>query len=158
MKKEDIISAKLDLVDWVDSLKTITDELWFQSFREGSWGIADVIAHFISWDRFIIKNRILYLLKNEPFRKMSIDVENINRAASKYARSGILKEQLINEFISTRQHLVSLLAQIDSERFLLPLLGMESTTLEEYLVGMVEHDLKHKAQIIAFINKDKKNS
>jgi hypothetical protein len=151
LKKEEIIAAKLQIAVWADSLKSISEELWVLPFREGSWGIADVIAHFISWDRFIIENRVSYLLKNQTLPKMDIDENEINRAASQYARSGIMKGQLIDEFISTRQRLVSLLEELSSERFTLPLPGMEHTTLGEYFVSMIEHDLKHKAQIEKFI-------
>lgn len=39
MNKEDIINEKLALIDRVHSLKTISDDLWFLPFREGSWGL-----------------------------------------------------------------------------------------------------------------------
>ncbi|CAH2715314.1 hypothetical protein BACCIP111895_02498 [Neobacillus rhizosphaerae] len=157
MKKEDIIKGKLSLVEWAHSLKAIPDDLWFQPFREGSWGSADVISHFISWDHFMIENRISHLVKNEPFPKMSIDVEEINKAASTYARSGITKVQLINELISIRQRLVSLLGELDSERFDMPLPGKEHITLVEYFVGMIEHDQKHITEINSFISQNKES-
>jgi hypothetical protein len=69
MKKKDIITEKLSLADWAISLKSISDELWFKPFREGSWGIADVLAHFISWDRFIIENRVSYLFEHDQKHK-----------------------------------------------------------------------------------------
>jgi hypothetical protein len=155
MKKEEVIAAKLQIADWADSLKSISDELWFLPFREGSWGIADVVAHFISWDRFIIENRVSYLIKNQPVPKLNIDEEEINRGASNYARSGIIKDLLINEFISIRHQLVSLLERLDSERFDFPLPGMEHMTLGEYMVGMIEHDQKHQTEIEAFIRQKK---
>ncbi|MFJ5714490.1 DinB family protein [Neobacillus sp. NPDC093127] len=154
MKKEDIIKEKLALIDRLHSLKTLSDDLWFLPFREGSWGIADVISHFIAWDQFMIDNRISYLLKNEPFPQMVIDVEEINRAASSYARSGITKNQLIDEFISVRNQLLTLINQLDRERFAMPLPGKENMTLGDYFVGMIEHDEKHMVQIQSFINQN----
>lgn len=154
MNKEDIINEKLALIDRLHSLKTLSDDLWFLPFREGSWGIADVISHFIAWDQFMIDNRISYLLKNEPFPQMVIDVEEINRAASSYARSGITKNQLIDEFVSVRNQLLSLINQLDRERFAMPLPGKENMTLGDYFVGMIEHDEKHMVQIQSFINQN----
>ncbi|ETI68257.1 DinB family protein [Neobacillus vireti] len=154
MKKEDIIKEKLALIDRVHSLKALSDDLWFLPFREGSWGIADVISHFIAWDQFMIDNRISYLLKNEPFPQMAIDVEEINRSASRYARSGITKGQLIDEFITKRKQLLSLLSELDAERFARPLPGRENIILGNYFVGMIEHDEKHMVQIESFINQN----
>lgn len=152
MKKEDIMKEMLRLVEWVQTLKATPDELWFQPFREGSWATADVISHFISWDHFLIESRISYLLKNEPFPNIPVDVEEINKEASIYARSGITKEQLINELISIRHRLVTLLGDLDSERFDIPLSSKAQITLGDYMVEMVEHDQKHIAQIESFIN------
>lgn len=119
-------------------------------------GIADVISHFIAWDQFMIDNRISYLLKNEPFPQMVIDVEEINRAASSYTRSGITKSQLIDEFISVRNLLLSLLDQLDTEQFARSLPGKENMTLGDYFVGMIEHDQTHIAEIESFINQNQK--
>ncbi|MFF2448260.1 DinB family protein [Neobacillus sp. NPDC058068] len=154
MKKEDIINEKLAFIDRVHSLKALSDDLWFLPLREGSWGIADVISHFIAWDQFMIDNRISYLLKNEPFPQMAIDVEEINRSASRYARSGITKDQLIDEFISIRKQLLSLLRALDAERFARPLPGRENIILGNYFIGMIEHDQKHMVQIESFINQN----
>lgn len=128
----------------MDSLKTIPDDLWFQSFREGSWGIVDVIAHFISWDRFIIENRILYVLKNEPFSKMGIDVEDINRAASQYARSGIMKDQLIITVIARLQQIS---AEQLNNTLETPILGCK--TFGELACVTLMHEAAHMGQIQA---------
>lgn len=47
MEKERILEEKLSLIDWCQTLKCVTNDVWFDSFRKGSWGIADVISHFI---------------------------------------------------------------------------------------------------------------
>lgn len=152
MDKESIIQEKRNLVHWVLSLKNISDDLWLKPFQEGSWGTADVISHFISWDNFIIKNRISYLLRGECFSNINVDVEFINKEASKYARSGIVKDDLIDEFISVREELLNLIDKIPQEKFYQSLQGRENTTLGEYFVGMIDHDLKHRQQIDLHIN------
>lgn len=58
MKKENILEEKLNIIEWCQTLKEVPDDIWFQSFKNGSWGIADVISHFIIWDDFVMKYRI----------------------------------------------------------------------------------------------------
>jgi hypothetical protein len=147
MNKEKIIAEKLSLVDWALSLKTISTEQWLKPFRQGAWGTADVIAHFISWDKFMIENRIAFLLRDEDFPIIKVNVETINKQASDYARSGISKEELIHEFISIREQLISLLGKIPTEKFNQPFPGNGAITLSEYFAGMIDHDSKHKEQI-----------
>lgn len=147
LDKESIIQEKRNLVHWVLSLKNISNDLWLKPFREGSWGIADVISHFISWDKFIINNRVSYLLRDECFPNITVDVESINKEASKYARLGVLKDDLINEFISVREELLNLIEIIPKEKFCQPFHGRGNTTLSEYFEGLIEHDLKHREQI-----------
>ncbi|MBS4215182.1 DinB family protein [Neobacillus rhizophilus] len=154
MSKDQIIKEKISLIEWVASLKEISNDLWFNPFKEGAWGIADVISHFISWDKFLITNRVSYIYHNEEFPEVNIDVEAINKMASQYARSGISKEELISEFITVRKELVSLLQKIPEETFSEPYPGRENMTIGEYFVGMIEHDLKHKEQIVKHIKKE----
>ncbi|EWG12298.1 DinB family protein [Cytobacillus firmus] len=152
MNKENIIKVKKSLIDWSASLKNISTELWFEPFKKGSWGTADVISHFISWDKFMIENRINCLLRKEDFPQITVDAEAINKEASIYARSGISKEDLISEFINIRTELLSLIDKIPDDQFSKPCPGKEHITLGEYFTGMAEHDIKHVDQINKHLN------
>lgn len=138
---------KKRIVDWANSLKNISDDLWFKPFHEGAWGIADVISHFISWDKFVIENRISYLVRKECIPQITVDVEMMNNDASNYARSGIIKEDLISELISVREELINLIGGIQSDQFHQPLPGRENITLSEYFNGLIDHENHHKEQI-----------
>ena len=105
MEKESILEEKLSLIEWCQTFKCVTHDEWFESFRKGSWGIADVISHFIVWDEFLIKHRIPYFISGQSVPNVPINVEEINKGAIKYARSGISKEELIDEFSCTRKQL-----------------------------------------------------
>ncbi|MFE8700110.1 DinB family protein [Cytobacillus sp. FJAT-54145] len=153
MNKEKIINEKSKLIDWVHSLEDISDDLWFKPFREGAWGTAEVISHFISWDKFVMENRLNYLLKDEAFPIVSVDINEINLEAAKYARSGISKLELVQEFITIRKELISLLVQLPAARFEQPFPGKESISLSDYFVGLIEHDVKHMEEINAHIRK-----
>lgn len=152
MNKSQIIEAKLALIHWCESLKGLTDEIWFKPFKEGSWGTADVISHFISWDQFLLDYRIPYLIKSEKFPAVKVDVNAINAEAAKYARSGISRNELIDEFKEVRRKLVSLMETIPEERFHESIQnGAANTLLSDYFTGLIEHDQKHRDQIDAFL-------
>ncbi|SDY86814.1 DinB family protein [Bacillus sp. 166amftsu] len=152
MSKESILKEKLSLIEWCKGLKSLPDHIWFKSFRNGSWGIADVISHFIIWDEFLIQHRVSYFIHLESLTNVSNDVEKMNNSAIQYARSGISKDGIINQFTLTRERLVSLIKEIPSQNFNNDYqFGKESMKLNDYFLILVQHDLKHKKEIIDFL-------
>ncbi|MED1559060.1 DinB family protein [Bacillus paramycoides] len=165
MEKERILEEKLSLIEWCQTLKGISDDIWFQSFRKGSWGTVDVISHFIVWDEFLMKYRMLYLIGSQYVPDVSTDVEEMNKSAMKYARSGISKEELIEQFISTRKQLVDQINQIPAQNFNSEYrFGTKRVRLNDYFSSLIQHDLKHKEEIMQFLknnqvyNKNRYNS
>ncbi|MDZ5471533.1 DinB family protein [Bacillus sp. 31A1R] len=152
MDKEQIVKRKLLLTEWAKKLYSIPDEVWFKPFNQGTWGTADVISHFISWDQFLIENRLPFLLREESFPAMVFDSELINKSASEYARSGISKENLLSEFILIRKSLVSLIELLPLATFKRPYPLKKDISISEYFIGLINHDLKHKEQIDEFLN------
>lgn len=146
MNREEL-KAKFDLYEWVESLRNISDEVWFTPFKEGSWATADVISHLISWDTFVINNRVNPLLNGEPFPTVNVEVEDINKKAMEYARSGISKDDLLSEFSLKRKELISLLGRIPSNALEKSFMGHEKMTLLDYLLELRNHDQHHKEQI-----------
>ncbi|MDX8365208.1 DinB family protein [Cytobacillus sp. IB215665] len=151
MCKDYIIERKLMLTDWSQSLNNMSDELWLKPIKKGSWATADIISHFKLWDMFLIENRLSYLVRGEAFPKIEVDVEGMNKKASDYARSGISKNDLIDEFISVRKELVSIINHFPVEKFNQPCKGKEHLSLCDYLSSMVDHDIHHKKQIEDFL-------
>lgn len=152
MNKSQIIEAKATLLDWCESLKALNDDLWFKPFKEGSWGIADVISHFISWDQFLLDYRIPHIIHSEEFPNVKVDVEEVNAEASRYARSGPSRDELIDEFIEIRRKLVSQLETIPAEKFQETIqIGTRSTSLADYFSGLINHDKQHQDQINEFL-------
>ncbi|MEF7565510.1 DinB family protein [Bacillus infantis] len=146
MRKEDIIEEKSSFINWVNSLAQMDEELWFLPFREGSWGTADVVSHFITWDRFVISRRMSALLSKEEIPSEKIDVDAMNMEAGQYARSGISKKMLISEFAEARKELLLLLEKLEPERFQ-ELYPGRDMTIGQYFAGLIEHDHKHKKEI-----------
>jgi hypothetical protein len=155
VNKTKILTEKRVVSSWVNSLlDEMSDALWFEPFSEGKWGTADVISHFITWDRFFLEHRIPYIQKGLPFPKIDINVEKINKDSSVYARSGIGKKELIQEYAETRGAVLSLLEEIPEEIFLNVMkVGKSELKVADYFYSHVQHDLKHKQQIVDFMVK-----
>ncbi|MED3398017.1 DinB family protein [Bacillus wiedmannii] len=152
MKKENILEEKLNIIEWCQTLKEVPDDIWFQSFKNGSWGIADVISHFIIWDDFVMKYRIPYFLSTQSVPRFPKDVEEMNKSAIIYARSGISREELINQFSYTRKQLVDEIERIPADNFYNDFqIGTKKVMLNHYFSSLIQHDLKHKEEIIQFL-------
>lgn len=152
MKKENILEEKLNIIEWCQTLQRVPDDIWFQALREGSWAIADVISHFIVWDAFLIKHRIPYFISGQSVPNVPIDVEEMNKGAIKYARSGISKEGLLNQFSVTRKQLVDEIERIPTKYFYnVYQFGTKKVKLNHYFSSLIQHDLKHKEEIIQFL-------
>jgi hypothetical protein len=159
MDKTDLLTEKRAMSSWVDSLLVeMNDSLWFEPLGEGKWGTADVISHFITWDRFFLDHRIPYIEKGLPFPKIDINLEKINKESSVYSRSGIGKQRLIQEYVETREAVLSSLDELPEETFQYVMkIGNSEMKVVDYFYLLVQHDLKHKKQIANFIEKKNKS-
>ncbi|WP_141522850.1 DinB family protein [Bacillus wiedmannii] len=152
MKKENVLEEKLNFIEWCQTLKRVPGDIWFQALKKGSWAIADVISHFIVWDVFLIKDRIPYFISGQSVPNVPIDVEEMNKGAIKYARSGISKEELLNQFSVTRKRLVDEIERIPTKYFYnVYQFGTKKVKLNHYFSSLIQHDLKHKEEIMQFL-------
>lgn len=165
MEKKSILEEKLKLIEWCQTLKSVTNDVWFESFRKGSWGIADVISQLIVWDEFLMKFRIPYFISGQSVPNVPTGAEEMNEGAIKYARSGISKEELLDQFSFTRKQLVDQINQISARNFKDDFqFGTKRVRLNNYFSSLIQHDLKHKEEIIQFLkvselnNKNRYNS
>ncbi|WP_255446636.1 DinB family protein [Bacillus sp. SH5-2] len=157
MKKENILEEKLNVIEWSQTLKGVPDDIWFQSFKNGSWASADVISHFIVWDEFVMKYRIPYFLSAQLIPHVPTDVEEMNTGAIRYARSGISKEGLLDQFSFTRKQLVDQIERIPTPYFYNDYqFDTKKVRLNNYFASLIKHDLKHKEYIIKPIIKTAK--
>ncbi|KXO02024.1 DinB family protein [Bacillus tropicus] len=155
MGKENILEGKLHLIEWCQILQRVSDDIWFQALRKDSWAIADVISHFIMWDVFLIQDRIPYFISRQSVPNVPIDVEDMNKGAIKYARSGISKEELLNQFSVTCKQLVDEIGRIPTKYFYNDYqFGTKKVKLNHYFSSLIQHDLKHKEEIIQFLIKN----
>ncbi|MBM7663160.1 hypothetical protein JOC85_004013 [Bacillus mesophilus] len=153
------MKGKREILEWVEKLDSVEEQMWFQPMSEGKWAIADVISHFISWDRFCMDYRMPYMEKALPFPKLDVNVDHVNKTASVYARSGITKKQLIHEYDQTRGMLVSILEEWPEETFhKVVKLGSQEIRVADYFSSHIEHDQEHIKKINDFLEKNSANS
>ncbi|TDL80143.1 DinB family protein [Peribacillus frigoritolerans] len=140
---------------WILSLKQMRNEEWFQPIQEGKWSAAEIVSHLIAWDRFTLDQRLGKLKENavlDPFP----DFQSVNDRAAEYAKSGITKDELIAEFMEVRSAAVDGLLKFEGEELQFHFkIGDHPFTIASYMEDFIGHDLHHKAQIDAFLEKTK---
>ncbi|MCF6136356.1 DinB family protein [Pseudalkalibacillus berkeleyi] len=152
MTKTEIALRFVRFSQWVQSLDALSDDEWFLPVSPGKWSVAEIIAHLTYWDRYFLKERYPKM-KAEARLPRSIDVDVMNQKASLYAKSGVKKEELIKEFLETRDLIVKAInARSEEEMDVIFYNRGHKETLREYLVNLCEHDRHHKHQIDASLN------
>ncbi|MFG6497607.1 DinB family protein [Fictibacillus sp. UD] len=148
----EVLSEYRSFVNWLEQLKGLPEEFWLQPIKEEKWSTGEIIAHIKAWDIFVWDERFACFVGRSNLPPKKVDVEEINRSAANEARSGISKNQLIDEVIECRLVLSKKLEEMPNEIWEEKIQMENSTiTLCEYIKGMVEHDQHHKIQIDNFL-------
>ncbi|KMN45661.1 DinB family protein [Bacillus sp. LK2] len=149
-KKKKIINHYEQSIDWVRSLKHLSEEKWRMQIDKDKWTIAEVIGHLIPWDEFVLNQRIPYLFQGTQLPK-SPNVNLVNYQASIDSKSKT-KGELINQFIMVRKKLINTINDLTDELWTQNLiLGKNKVSLYSYFLGLIEHDLHHYKQIQRFL-------
>ena len=148
----EVLKAYRDFTNWLEQLKEMPESCWLEPIKIGKWSTGEIIAHIKAWDVFVWDERFIYFLKGSTILPKKGDAEEINRIAANEARSGISKNQLIDEVIECRLVLSKKLDEIPSLIWQEKIqMGNRMITLCEYIKGMIEHDQHHKQQIEEFL-------
>ncbi|MGG1572643.1 DinB family protein [Fictibacillus sp. NRS-1165] len=141
-------------VEWLEELKTVEEEWWLKPIANGKWSMGEIVSHFVSWDLFVIHHRVPYFLEHQAFPEDVAEAEKMNQDASRYAKSGVSKSQLLEEAIRTRNRLVQQVEIIPEDWWIHPFKYKTKTmTFASYIEGLVQHDKHHQDQIILFLKK-----
>lgn len=147
MSKEKLLRRFREMGEYVRSLEDMPEMFWWKPIAEGKWSPAEIVAHLVFWDRYLLDERLEQLQPGETV-PASGEVENLNERASKWARSEASREEIISVFCEERAALVSRLETIPEPRWEVPFtIGARSLTLTEYIGGLADHDDHHRAQI-----------
>ncbi|MDG0792315.1 DinB family protein [Cohnella ginsengisoli] len=153
----DTIVLFKQFTDWTDTLRKIDERIWIGPIAEGKATVAEIIAHLQHWDRYLIDTVIPALKRGEGITFPSFDA--FNRIAYDYARSGVARDRLLDEFKQTRHALVErLLAEPDVVVKHVTVNGVETcphTGTPYSLLYIIhefnDHDRHHQNQILAVI-------
>ncbi|RJE88458.1 DinB family protein [Paenibacillus sp. 1011MAR3C5] len=149
-----IINRFASLTDWVDELAGVPDQDWSAPIAEGKASIAGIVAHLTQWDRYLIRTAVPDALQRQGV--VFPEFDSFNDQAYAYARSGVTKPQLIEQFHSTRLELCKLLESIGDESLERPITANGTAlcphtgtpySLIYITEEFIEHDVHHQSQI-----------
>jgi hypothetical protein len=141
-----VVSQFGTIIPLLEELKQVEDDrIFFSPISKGKWSSAAIVAHLFLWDQYIKNSRLPMMLTGDTLPSGQVDVQAINNDAQNFAHSGISKNDLINRFITNRKNLLDALEKANLQTSFT--IGEATLTLENYLLGMVEHDEHHMKQI-----------
>lgn len=146
LTKQTLLTHYQDTMDFVRDLEHISEEAWRTPYAEGKWTVAEIIGHLSPWDRFLVAERLPYILANEPFR-VKADSQAVNEEAAKMSREQ-QRILTIDEFLVSRDRLHRAVELIPEDRLTDTFTSKGKTiSLFDFLGAMMQHDLHHQAQI-----------
>ncbi|MES9726799.1 MULTISPECIES: DinB family protein [Bacillus] len=154
LNKESIIDYYEHSIEWVQSLTELTDKEWRRAIADGKWSTAEIIAHFVPWDEFILNDRLKEFWNDQPLPQAP-DVHKMNQQSAERARKE-KKSETIGRFIAVRTELLQEMKKIEPSRWNeLFFIGQTKLTLLRYFQGLNEHDIHHMKQIIKLLSQTK---
>ncbi len=153
----DTIHRYQALIEWTDTLRDMDDTVWLAPIAEGKATVAEIVSHLKNWDHYLIHTIIPSIKNGEGM--VFPDFDSFNREAYDYARSGIAKNRLLEEFKQTRLQLIAIMLtepDVASKHVTAngaancPHTGTPYSLL--YIIHeFIEHDMHHKNQILSVI-------
>lgn len=148
----EVLKQYKSFTNWLQQLKQMPDEYWLVPIKDGKWSVGEIVAHIKAWDVFVWDERVAYFVSGSEIHAKKVDVEEINSNAANEAKSGISKNQLLDEVIECRQVVAKKLGEVPSSVWQERIeMGSKMITLCEYISGLVEHDEHHRTQIEEFL-------
>lgn len=148
----EVLNQYKDFTNWLNQLKEMPEEYWLEPVKAGKWSTGEIVAHIKAWDTFVWDERVAYFVSGSEIPNKKIDVEEINRNAANEAKSGISKNELIDEVVECRLVVAKKLEEVPNSIWQEKIeMGQKMITLCEYISGLVEHDQHHKNQVQEFL-------
>ncbi|ANT55923.1 DinB family protein [Bacillus pumilus] len=146
MNKDTVIKHYEHTLEWVQSLTEVTEKEWRSAIADGKWSIAEIIAHFVPLDEFILHDRLKEFW-NEQALPQAPDAHEMNQQSAERARKEE-RSETIGRFIAVRTELLQEMKKIEPSRWNASfLIGQTELTLSSYFEGLIKHDLHHMEQI-----------
>lgn len=144
--KTDVINHYKKSIDWIGSLRSLTEDQWRMPVETGKWSVAEVIGHLHPWDEFVLNHRIPFFFVDERLPK-GPDAAQVNARAAKKSREQHMDQTIMN-LISSRSQLLQILQQFTDEQWQQTFtIGQSELIIVDYFTGLINHDLHHFSQI-----------
>ncbi|WP_081277113.1 DinB family protein [Bacillus pumilus] len=154
MDKDTVIKHYEHTLEWVQSLTELTEKEWRRAIADGKWSIAEIIAHFVPWDEFILHDRLKEFWNDQPLPQAP-DSHEMNQQSAERAKKEE-RSETIGRFIAVRTELLQEMKIIEPSRWNEPFfIGQTKLTLLSYLQGLIEHDIHHMKQITKLLSQTK---
>ncbi|QPC46970.1 DinB family protein [Mangrovibacillus cuniculi] len=114
------------------------------------WSPIQIIGHILYWDIFTLE-KMIPLMKNGATLPAFPDHGQHNHEAMKYIERFVDVDEIINEFVSTRNLLVNEFENLDRSITFIIENEPGPYTLERYIKIFLDHDIYHLNQIMESI-------
>ncbi|WP_405078895.1 DinB family protein [Paenibacillus chitinolyticus] len=146
-----------EFIEWTDTLRDLDDNIWLTPIAEGKATVAEIVSHLQNWDNYLI-NTIIPAIKNGEGMVFP-DFDSFNQKAYEFARSGVSKNSMLDEFKQTRLQLIEiLLTDSNVAAKHVTANGVENCphtgtpySLLYIIHEFIEHDIHHKNQTLSVI-------
>lgn len=143
-----IIQYQHAMVEWGASLMEIDNTLWQTPLKPGKWNTGEILAHLIAWDEFLLDHRLQAIGSGESMSPAPEMDEFNHEAVTRMEKAS--KAELIRQFTETKMRIIEEIKELNADYTMT--IGEKDITIGRYFLGLMEHDLHHKAQIDAFLS------
>lgn len=151
--KQLLVSELDEFLNFVRSLDSLNDQVWFSPISEGKWSIHDIIVHIMKWDEYF--NRVTFqALAESEFPELTEhpDYLGYNEQSVLYGKE-LTKKEALEETIRNRQFMIDHLSRLEDRKFTMVYPGKRGFTLESYIRKFfISHDQHHMKQIKDFLD------
>ncbi|MHC0038624.1 DinB family protein [Pseudoneobacillus sp. C159] len=134
--------------EWLESLLSVDDQIWYAPLSAGKWSTAAVISHILYWDRYSLGQHFPYFRQGATLDGFP-DFQQVNNEAAAYAHNGVTKEQLLEEILAVREKYSKVIDRLREEDLEISFsIGGHTLTICDYFKDFIGHDLHHQKQIV----------
>lgn len=144
---------------YLEVLEDTSEELFRKPISEGKWGISEIIAHIINWDKYLLYVVIPSVKKDVELAFPEFD--SFHKTAYPISKNFHSKEEALMAFKTIRNDLCKVVADLSDSVYYKPLVigGKEvsphsnlSYSLDTIFADFSNHDQHHLEQIKLFFN------
>ena len=151
-KREQLLTEFATLITFIESLRSLDNQLWSSSLGEGKWTPRDVVAHIMLWDKYFLESAIEKIANNQSLTLKNMDFDEFNRHSREYAES-ISEQEILDLTIRNRSEILNLLESLSDEDFIKEYMDGDGNefSIYQYLEDFISHDLHHINQLKAIL-------